>query len=201
MNAPLALSSTSPLGAFEPLPQRWVGKLFEQLSGQLGAKLADLYAGIKPETVQGEWAKGLAGFAPDEIRRGLAECSSKTRGFAPNLGEFKLLCRPALDPEYAWQEAQDGLQARDRGEVGQWSHPAVWRAACAMPYELRNSTYRAARVRWGRVLSKEFEKGWGDPAPPVPECVEHRPTLTSMPAAVRDKLASMGINFNRRSAV
>jgi hypothetical protein len=191
MHALQATSSTSTLARSEPLPQRVVAQLFDSLAGQLGFKVADLYAGAKSEIVQSEWAKGLAGFTRREVSRGLAEC--RTRKFAPSIGEFAQFCRPALDPEYAWQEAYDGLCARDRGEPGVWSHPAVWRAACVMPYEIRNGSFRATRTRWERTLRQEFEKGWGDPVPPVPERVEYRPTLTSMPASVREGLARLGI--------
>jgi hypothetical protein len=139
-----------------------------------------------------EWSKGLRGMTPREISRGLAAC--RTQRFVPGLGEFCQFCRPALDPETAWLEAQDGLAARERGELGAWSHPAVFRAATAMPFEVRSITFGQARKRWERALRQEFEKGWGEDVPAVPKRVEHRPTLKPMPAAMRKKLADLSIS-------
>lgn len=137
------------------LPTPWVEKIFTRLSAQLGHKVADLYACVAPEDVKAEWGCALAGFHPAEIGRGLNAC--QTRVFAPTLGEFLRLCRPALDPELAWIEAVDGLAA---GEGFEWSHPAVRRAARTMPYEIRSQSFAQCRKRWAWTLDREFEKGW-----------------------------------------
>jgi hypothetical protein len=183
------MSSTSELAVAEPLPQKVVAKLFASLGGQLGAKIADLYAGVKSEIVQSEWARGLAGFTRAEIVRGMAE--SRTRRFAPTLGEFAQMCRPAIDPECAWLEAVDGLAARDNGQTGDWSHPAVYRAAMACSFDIRNRSFQTVRRTWEWRLRKEFAQGWGDDVPAVPIRVEHRPTLKSMPATVKQRLANL----------
>lgn len=138
-----------------------------------------------------EWAIGLADLRHEEIERGLA--ASRSERYAPGVGEFRRLCRPALDPEYACAEAQAGLQARERGELGEWSHPAVWRAATAHAWDLRRKSYREMRHDWERTLAKEFANGWGEEVPPVAQRVEHCPTLTTMPAAVRKRLAAFNI--------
>jgi len=39
-----------------------------------------------------EWSKGLDGYSKKEIKLGLQKCREETS--APNLGEFKILCRP-----------------------------------------------------------------------------------------------------------
>ncbi len=151
----------------EPLPLELVANVFTVLTGQLGSKVADLWGGVPPGDVQAEWAAGLAGFRPQELARGLAAC--RNRRFAPTLGEFTVLCRPALDSEWAFLEAGDGLRARDSGEAGVWSHPAVYRAACAMGMEVRSGDWKAVRTRWGYVLARELAQGWGDDVrPPVP---------------------------------
>lgn len=149
--------------------------------------------GADQKRMVSEWAQGLAGMSSAEVERGMAEC--RTRRFAPSLGEFAQLCRPALDPEYAWEEARRGLLARERGETGVWSHPAVWRAARTLAYEIKNGSYKARRVSWQMELAHQFEKGWGDDVPPVPKRVEHRPTLTPMPAAIRKKLAELNLKI------
>lgn len=151
-----------------------------------------MFAADLPTAIE-EWALGLYGFRQHEIERGLAECSS--RRFAPTLGEFKHFCRPALDPQFAWLEAADGLKARDRGELGEWTHPAVYRAAMVMSFDLRRGSFQQLRVQWERILKKEFEKGWGDPVSPVPERVEQRPTHTTTPASVRAQLARLKLQI------
>ena len=175
----------------EPLPQKWVAKVFDRLAGQLGSKLADLYGGVKPHLVQAEWAQGLAGFSGDEIARGLAAC--QTRKFAPTLGEFLLLCRPSLDAEIAWHEAAEGLSARARGELGDWSHPAVYRAACVLRDGLRQGNWRACKNRWEHVLRSEFAKGFVAEVPPVALALAHNPHLAPMPESVRLALAARGL--------
>lgn len=178
----------------QPLERRWVAKLFDRLASQLGSKLADLYAGSHPEKVQQEWARGLAGFAPAEIARGLAACSE--RQFAPVLGEFKQLCRPALDPEFAWHEAQDGLQERAAGRVGVWSHPGVWRAARRMQHELRTGSFSQHRKRWQMILGRELAAGWGEEVAAPAPLIEHNPTLMAIPSDLRAKLADLGKKFS-----
>lgn len=114
----------------------------------------------------GEWAQSLAGFRPEELERGLAEM--RNRKFIPTLGEFRVACRPALDPEAAWYEAEEGLKQRELGHRGEWTHPAIWRAACDMSLNIRSGEYARHRARWAAHLRRELARGWGDGVPPVP---------------------------------
>jgi len=192
INRPSTSLTSKPLSAADHAA---VADLFAKLVGVFGkSKFAEMWGGATPDVIREQWAAGLSGFTSGELQRGLKEC--RTRKFVPNVGEFASFCRPALDPEYAWYEAQDGLRARERGEPGVWSHPAVWRAAKAMSYDLRNSSFKQLRVRWSRLLTQEFERGWGDDVPPVVKRVEHRPTLTPMPAAMRKKLAELNLKIS-----
>lgn len=149
----------------QPVPETWVERIFTRLTAQLGSKVADLYGGIDPAVVKTEWCEALAGFDPSEIARGIEAC--RTRVFAPTLGEFLRLCRPALDPEIAWIEAVAAMQERAQGKTGEWSHPAVYRAAHQMAYELRTGSFKDHRKRWEWLLNREFPKGWllGVPKP------------------------------------
>jgi hypothetical protein len=169
--------------------------LFDRLKGQLGSKIDDLYATAKPAVVQREWAMGLFDFCAEEIERGLAAC--RGRRFAPTLGEFANCCRPSLDAEVAWTEAEEGLKARRQGEHGEWSHPAVYRAARVMSETLRLGNYRANRNRWEHVLRTEFAKGFVEPVPPVPVPIVNNPTLSPMPARIREQLVRAGILVKR----
>lgn len=161
-----ALSTWNPGALTDPgaVPVAWVEMIFTRLSAQLGSKVADLYGGVPPATVKAEWADALAGFDPSEISRGLKCC--QTRVFAPTLGEFLRLCRPALDAETAWLEAADGMAQRVTGETGDWTHPAVYRAARGLEHELRSGSFKEHRRMWEWRLERELRKGWGNPVPP-----------------------------------
>lgn len=162
-------ASTSPVHT--PLDAQQVGLVFQRLQAQLGAKLADLWHGVPPAQVKEEWADALGGFRGSEIKRGLDAC--QRRAFPPTLGEFTNLCRPALDPEIAWREATEGMRARVNGELGEWSHPAVYRAAAAMAYELRSKSFKEARKVWTVTLDREFARGWIRDVPDAPLRLQH----------------------------
>jgi len=173
-----------------PLAESWVERVFIRLSAQLGAKMADLYNGISPSAVKKEWGEGLSGFEPDEIVRGLKTC--QTRIFAPTLGEFLRLCRPALDPELAWLEAAEGVRARNAGQVGQWSHPAVYRAAVVMTFELSSSSFKQCQKTWAWRLEREFAAGWGESVPPPALRIECESAKRAAPSAEqRQKIADL----------
>ena len=177
-------------------PQKSVGQLFGLLKGQLGSKMDDLYARVDPEVVQREWAQGLFEFTTEEVARGVAAC--RGRKFAPTLGEFLHLCRPCLDPEMAWHEAQDGLSVRRQGEMGTWSHPAVWRAAGVMREQLLHGHFKGHRNRWEHVLCAEFAKGFVEAVPAVPvAAIVDKPTFVPMPDYLRQHLASTRTLLNR----
>ena len=163
-------------------PKPWVEKLFGRLRAVLGPRMADLFAGAPVEDVKREWAEALAGFTGEEILRGIEE--TRTRKFPPNLPEFLHLCRPGLDPETAWYEAEQGLRSHAAKERFPWSHPAIYWAARDLAPELRGeSTFAKCRTRWEVRLKAEFAKGvWCDP----PDPTQRR--LSAAPAVVEDPI-------------
>lgn len=177
---PLPTPSTSPFGLSRdggPIPLHWVEDLFERLSAILGGAMSNVYASADPVRVKAEWAEALGGFSADEVKRGLAAC--RTRKFAPNLGEFLHLCRPALDPEIGFIEAEKGLRAHADGIAFAWSHPAVYWAARGMAYEVRGTAYAHIRKRWEHHLAEHFAVGrWAPiPAAPAARLVHDRQTV------------------------
>jgi hypothetical protein len=193
MNVTTALStSPQPSLATDRLPQRWIARIFDRLTAQLGAKVADLYAGVPAGNVQAEWAEALAGFKQLEIERGLKAC--QTRPFAPTLGEFCRLCRPALDSELAFLEAGHGLRQRDKGDIGDWSHPAVYRAACELALEVRSGNFREVRKRWEWVLQRELAAGWSEIPEPLLQ-IGADVKVVSPPADIREKLKELRAGF------
>lgn len=143
--------------------------------------MSNVYASADPEMVKAEWAEALAGFAADEVRRGIA--ATRTRKFAPNLGEFLHLCRPALDPELGWIEAEKGLKAHKDGIAFAWSHPAVYHAAASMSYEIRTTAYAHVKKRWDVALTESFAKGeWAPITDPTAGRVTYQPQVVQQNA-------------------
>lgn len=174
-----ALSMQKRTSLAEPLPAGAIDAVLRSLRAQLGARFADAFGAVPLEELRGEWAQRLAGFRRHELQRGIDACSN--RRFAPTLGEFKVLCRPALDPEFAWEEAKEGMAARAVGQVGAWTHPAVYRAAQAMAYELRTSAFAGCRRRWEAALARELAAGWGEAVPAPLPAIAHQPLATRPP--------------------
>lgn len=173
-----------------------VEQVFARLYGQLGAKVGELFKGVPSETVKSEWALGLEDCRPEEIERGLT--AMRGRPFAPVLGEFLRLCRPALDAEMAWLEAVEGLRERLAGNTGSWTHPAIYRAAHVLSFELRTSTYAVQRKRWEWVLQRELSKGWGNEVPtPVPRLVAPPVCCSGPSAEVRARIAAILDSYKR----
>lgn len=175
-------------GLEPPFARQVAARVFARLTAQFGAKLLDYWAAAPG--VRDEWARALAQLHPTEIDRGLRATSR--RAFVPALGEFVQLCRPALDPETAWDEAAAGMAARERGGMGEWSHPAVYRAASRFSWELRCATYAAQRRRWAAALAREFDAGWGEPIPPPTLRIARQELRCGPPSAeVRARIAAL----------
>lgn len=170
MDQPLQTSSTSKLAvssSVPAIPESWVEKLFRRLEAILGARMGDVYHAADKDQVKREWAEALYGYSDEELRRGIA--ATRTRKFPPNLPEFLHLCRPALDPEIAWIEAEEGLRAHAKGVAFPWSHAAVYWAGRRMATELRaGDGFAKHRKRWEVVIAAEFAKGaWASPPDPT----------------------------------
>lgn len=165
------MSSTEiarPQASTSAIPASWAARLVERMQALYGAKFAQQWAGIEPVRLTEIWAEELAGMTGEELARGLASCRS--RPWPPTLPEFVLLCRPSMDPVTAHTEAVLGMQERKRGNLGEWSHPAVyWAAVKIGAHDLLNQGYAAIRGRWERELRDSFALGQWDavPAPAV----------------------------------
>jgi hypothetical protein len=149
------------------LPTTWIEKLFDKMLLDYGKKFTDHWSGTDPEKLIAHWAHELAGYSKDELRRGYEGLAG--RDWPPTLPEFKRMCRPPVDPVAAYYEAVHGLQERERGRVGEWSHPAIFWAASKMVHDLLNMTYTAMKSRWEKALTDSLNAGqWADiPVPMV----------------------------------
>lgn len=153
------------LSTSRPLPRAWVERISSHMLLTYGKRFTDLWGTTKPDAWVTYWCEQLAGYTADEIGRGVEALG--TRDWPPTLPEFKRLCRPPLDPQTAYHEAVDGVQARERGERGNWSHPAIyWAAVKIGAYDLKNCGYAQIAKRWETALQAFFEAGT---CPPIPE--------------------------------
>lgn len=139
-----------------PLPESWIEKMFDKMLLDYGKKFTDQWAGSDPDKLIRHWAHEMASYTGPEISRGLAAMES--RDWPPSLPEFKKMCRPPVDEMAAYYEALAGLQAREKGEIGSWSHPAIFWAAAKMTFDLKNQTYSQCKPRWERVLQEQMDK-------------------------------------------
>lgn len=142
--------------------------LIEQVSAHMlhtyGKRFTDLWGATKPGAWVSYWAEQLAGYSDAEIRRGLAGLDG--REWPPTLPEFKRLCRPPIDPQAAFYEALAGILARERGDIGEWSHPAIyWAAVKVGAFDLKNTGYGQIQKRWEAALQAVLDAGGYEPIP------------------------------------
>lgn len=62
-----------------------------------------------------------------------------------------------IDPYTAYLEAIDGVIARERGETGKWSHPAIyWASVRIGAFDLKSKSYSQLKRRWMTALAEEL---------------------------------------------
>lgn len=89
--------------------------------------------------------------------------------YPPNVQQFSNACLPPVDITNAYYEAVAGIEARGKGEVGTWSHPAIYWAASKLSRELMNMPSAAIKGRWEATLKAELAKGAWESVPPARE--------------------------------
>jgi hypothetical protein len=158
---------TQPLSTSRQVPLSWVESLFARMQSMYGNKFLDMWRGADIDKVKALWSEEMGKLTNAELKRGVD--SLMTREWPPTLPEYVKLCRPAIDATVAYYEAIAGLQARDKGQIGEWSHQAIFWAAAKLSFDLKNQTYSTVRARWEKTFADEMEKGqWADiPAPMI----------------------------------
>lgn len=119
------------------------------------------------------WAEAFEeeGISLTEIAAGIKACRSKF-DWPPSCAEFVKACRPTADSLTAYYEALAGLECRAKGEMGAWSHPAVYWAAQTLRQDLTMQSYSAMKVRWEVEFNKQMMKGeWSE----IPQAVKSLP--------------------------
>lgn len=150
--------------SLQPLPTSWVERMFDKMLLDFGKKFVDQWSGTDPDKLIAHWAHEMADYSGAEIKRGLSEMEQ--RDWPPSLPEFKKMCRPPVDILKAYYEAVYGMQARERGEMGEWSSPAVyWAAVKIGAFDLKNQPYAQIKVRWDKALQDVLDAGSYLPIP------------------------------------
>ncbi len=173
-----------------------IDHLWNRLSGTYGGRwLKDFPDMQSIENWKAAWSEALdeERVTPQEVAEGLRTCRRKFPDWPPAVGEFIQACRPGLIPENAFYDAVEGMTARRRGEMGQWTHPAVyWAAVRVGSHDLLNCGYSVMQTRWERALSDELGRGeWA--AIPAPAVALPAPGAThATPAEAAKALEAMG---------
>lgn len=138
--------------------------LYNRLDGAYPGKFRSAFT--SPDSIDNWKDAWEAAFIREQIHpQEVAAALDRMRGeWPPSLPEFLALCRPPVDPEQAFYTAVDGLQARQRGEIGNWPHPAIyWAAVRIGHHDMLASGYSGIKGRWLNALHDIMGKGkWAD---------------------------------------
>jgi hypothetical protein len=173
--------------------------LMDHLFGRMNGMYPNKWrANFRDEQAIEDWKTAWAeafdedGITPHDVAAGIKNCR-RMYDWPPSLPEFMKACRPSLNPEIAFHEAIKGLTARRKGEMGEWSHPAIFYAAIEVgQYDMLNSAYSTMRARWEKALDEQMAKGqWDEISAPALALPEPRKTELSDVEAAK-AMESMG---------
>lgn len=153
--------------------------LLDRMKGYWGKAFTDKWAMLKPGEMLDTWSKALRGLSEIEFKRGVKKLNDFER--PPSLPEFLKACRPEVNALNAYYEAVEGSRSREQGEVGTWSHPAIfWASVRVSAFELKTQSYSNIRPRWEAALTAELAKDQWDPIPPP---------MVALPAPAKEKIS------------
>lgn len=114
------------------------------------------------------WAEAFEdeGITLNDVRDGLKACRTRY-DWPPSCAEFIKACKPSIDPLVGYYEATAGVQARQNGQVGKWSHPAIFWAAMPMSYDLAHQTFSQIKGQWEAALKEQMGRGHWEEIPPA----------------------------------
>lgn len=170
MNAPLTAApeptapTTRPYSQwFEPHPALGISMMDHLYNRLDGAYPHKWRANFPDEQAIDNWAESWVeafeeeGITPADVKTGLKVCRNRY-GWPPSCAEFIQACKPHADAAAAYHEAVAGLEARGKGERGEWSHPAVFWAATLLQRDLMGQTYSAVKERWAAALNAQLAR-------------------------------------------
>ena len=144
------------------------------------------------------------GITPAHLAVGLRECRRQYRDWAPTVPQLADACNPPADPAMAYHEALAGLEARGKGEMGVWSHPAIFWSATGLSRDLASQPGQFMKDRWSAALKAQLARGAWDPIPPPrPQLAAPGKSQTSTVEAQRmlAKLGASGITKTAESEI
>lgn len=141
--------------------------LLRRMGAMWGKSFFDKWSMLQPGEMLDTWSKATKGLSELEFRRGVAKLKDFER--PPSLPDFLKACRPEVNPLTAYYEALEGVRSREQGEVGTWTHPAIfWASVRVSTFELKNQSYSQIRQRWETALAAELAKGqWDEISAPM----------------------------------
>ena len=144
------------------IPTSWIDALFIKMANFYGNKFKLMWGDSDINNVKAVWTQELSKLSRDEIAKGAN--SLVNQEYCPTLPQFIKLCRTDIDSVAAYYEALNGVIAREKGEMGEWSHPAIfWATTKIGSFDLKNQTYSNIKARWERALNEEINNGqWAD---------------------------------------
>jgi hypothetical protein len=195
MNMPL----TQNLQEFDPLPESWTERIFMRLHGRFGNPFLDKYRAGKlnaagddvgVENAKKVWAEELAGYSPDDIKRGLV----KQFTFPPSCDEFKSACRPPIDTRTEWVEACEQMRIRLQGnQRDSWSRPEVYWAALSIgQFDLNNLSWEQIKTRWANAIANAKTDAIPEYCAQLPAPGKIAPTAEQIEKHVKELIARLG---------
>lgn len=195
----MALSTSNDNAWLRPHPKlegiSLIDHLYNRLNGMYPSKWAQNFKDIQAiDDWKTSWAEAFAeeGLRPDDIAEGIRNCR-RMFDWPPSLTQFMNACRLNLVPETAFHEAVRGMIERNRGNRGEWSHPAIfWAAVRVTNYELMNSSYATLKGRWENALKNVLAVGRWDPIPDAMVALPAPDSSEADRAAARKTMAAIG---------
>ena len=143
--------------SINPVPDHWIDALFAKMSSYYGNKFADMWRDSSMQAIKGIWAQELLKLSREDFTRGANALLAQE--WPPTLPQFIKLCKPSVDAVAAYYQAVNGVIAREHGNMGEWSHPAIfWASVKIGAFDLKHQTYSNIKGRWEAALSEEMAK-------------------------------------------
>lgn len=166
------------------IPPSWIDSLFVKMANFYGSKFKLMWGDADIANVKKVWAQELSKLSRDEIVKGVNSLINQE--YCPTLPQFIKLCKISVDPLSAYYEAVAGVTERERGNLGEWSHPAIyWASVKVGAFDLKNQSYQQIKSRWEMALQAQIDAGtWKD----IPEALIVLPApVTQATAAIAEK--------------
>ena len=167
-------------------------RLFNRMDGSYPHKWRSAFANQQAiQNWREAWSAKFdsAGLTPAEVAYGIERCTD-LYDWPPSLPEFLKACRPAIDPERAYHEANEQMRLREDGK-DRWSSPMVYWAAVSLGNDLRNNHYGAISKRWAAALDAARNKIKSGELPN-----EVPPRRAALPAPGRQSVGSEKVAAN-----